>query len=122
MNKECTKYKTKWINAIIPSFTEFRILCESYDKTELVIITLIRIIIYMIIYKYLFLMDKKSKIMIPFMIIGICIIVVNIISLLYIIWTKQLYKKEIKIVSIEKKEFVPRSWYNSLLSEKREIG
>ena len=42
----CVNYNYKWYHAIIPSLDEFRYLCKSYDKTNLFLINLIRVIIY----------------------------------------------------------------------------
>lgn len=50
---ECYSYDTKWWHYFIPSITELRKLCDSYDKTYMFIVAFIRFIFYIVIFNYL---------------------------------------------------------------------
>jgi len=120
----CVKYYQQWYNLLFPSPNEFKILCTSYDKSRVFIMIFIRIILYSILFQYFH--DKKYTdilliINITIIILILFMIIINVILLIYVTIMPQLYKKDIAHIIIEKKEFIPRQWYNSLLEQEQPV-
>lgn len=117
--QNCNKYKFNIYSFFLPSLNEYKQLCESFDKTRLVITIFIRTLIYYTIFYYLYSSNyigyKESVFkMIPFFSF-IIILITCMMSLFLSVYMDQKYKKETIQIQVTKKEFIPRSWYNSLL-------
>ncbi len=54
---ECRDYKFNWINVFIPTMTEMRRVCYSFNKTFMVIAVTLRVIVYSLFFKYIY--DRK---------------------------------------------------------------
>ena len=118
----CVKYYSKLYNLLFPSPSEFSILCTSYDKSRVFIMVFLRIILYLILFQYFYekqytdiLLTTKIFLLIFFLFM----ITINVGLLIYVTIVPQLYSKDIAHIIIEKKEFIPRQWYNSLLEKEQ---
>lgn len=117
----CDKYYIKFYNFIIPSITEFKTICDSYDKTRMFITVFIRTITYYLIMIYLFEMNiidyrRENRIKLYGLIILIFVIFLNILSLIYIIIKKQRNPKKISVPEEKEDEyanFKPIAYYES---------
>ena len=94
----CYTYDMKWWHYFIPSITEFRQLCDSYDKTYMFIVAFIRFIFYFIIFNYLI---NKNVVAYgnddPKFFLFILLLTINLVSsflLLYAIFRKQTNKQK----------------------------
>lgn len=120
----CVKYYPKLYNLLFPSPNEFKLLCASYDKSRVFIMIFLRIILYLILFQYFY--DKQYTdilltIKIVLVILFLFMITINVGLLLYVTILPQLYSKDIAHIIIEKKEFIPRQWYDSLLEKDQAV-
>lgn len=90
----CSRYNNKAVDFILPTQIIFSTLCESYDKTNIFLVGILRTIIFIIIYMYVFSSNEleESYTKIP-RIIFMGYIMINMLILLYIISKKQKYSK-----------------------------
>lgn len=120
---KCNSYNFHITDLFIPSIRDANIWCFSYDKTKMILLILFRFVLYMTLFKLLYnkeYTDIFLIIKILMLIIIVILMMVNMVSLGITLYNRQLYKKEIKSILMEKKVFVPRQWYNSLLEMKIE--
>lgn len=78
-DKNCVSYKNNIYEYILPSHIIGKKLCLSYDKTELFIVSLIRLIIYIILLK---LFDRYNYIRYIFYVL----MIINLIYMVVIIY------------------------------------
>jgi predicted membrane protein len=118
----CIKYRPEWYNFIFVLPSDVQILCSSEDKTRLFIVIFIRIIIYLTLFEYFYNKHYTNFYMfIQLILLIACLLMISINTLLliYVVVMPQLYKKNIANSIIEKKEFIPRQWYDSLLEKEQ---
>ena len=90
---QCTDYKYKLWHLFFVHPDIFKKMCLSYDKTELFIIGLIRVTIYVILL-YFLLKLKKQMMLIPFYFIVGFSLLLNLIALVIILMKQQLIASE----------------------------
>jgi hypothetical protein len=112
--KDCLEYKIKYYDFIYPSIDTFDIVCQSYDKTNLFIVSLVRTIFYFLtMYNFC---SKNINKNIKYFLVGW--VIINIIILVYILSKNQKYekiKRDSKITLSESNEpeiiyYVPVGW------------
>jgi len=111
---ECVNYKPSTIDFLIPSLSEAKTLCTSYDKTYMVIIIIIRLAVITTLLCWLYFTFKNNFAFIVVVLLAVYLYMNSLLLILAII-TKQAYKKKLVKVQVQKKIFVPQLWYNSLL-------
>ena len=91
----CSRYNSETVDFIIPTQIIFSTLCESYDKTNLFLVGIIRIFLFMTIYTYIFSYDiSPTSYFKYFKFIFMGYISINVFVLLYVMSKKQKYKKD----------------------------
>ena len=99
MEHRCVRYYPHQIDYLIPSFSSLKLyLCESTDKTRLVITIIMRIMISYVLFRITRTGNIKSLIDLliikPLNVVAGCFTAINILMLIYVIPQKQKYSKE----------------------------
>lgn len=96
---DCIHYKPSMIDLIIPSYTIFFQLCISFDKTKLILVSLIRLIIFIYIFSYLMSKNwiewnvEKIPQMLGYLLLGFYV-VINVVYIIILLIKKPAIDKD----------------------------
>jgi len=127
---ECLSYDMKWWHYLIPSINEYKKLCDSYDKTYMFLVVLIRFIFYTLLFKFLIdqkivIFDEDKNVQYFLFIVFLTINVISLINLIIVSLKEQKNQQRQDKIIIDKptepkKPIIPINIFDNELSATNE--